>query len=73
MSLNDTRLVRLRVNGENHEVEAASIRGLLTALGYDAEFIAVAVNHTVIPRARWSEDLLRDGDDVEIVSPRQGG
>ncbi|MFC0283947.1 sulfur carrier protein ThiS [Camelimonas abortus] len=73
MSLNEAQLVRIRVNGESHEVEAASIRGLLNALGHDSEFIAVAVNHTVIPRARWGEDLLRDGDDVEIVSPRQGG
>lgn len=70
---NDASVVRISVNGESQQVEAASVRALLSALGYDGDFIAVAVNHNVIPRARWGEDVLRDGDDVEIVSPRQGG
>ena len=52
---------------------AASVRALLDALDYDGEFIAVAVNQAVVSRGRWGEDLLRDGDDIEIVSPRQGG
>lgn len=73
MSLNELQTIRLTVNGESQEVEAASIHGLLSALGYEGDFIAVAVNHSVIPRARWGEDMLRAGDDIEIVSPRQGG
>lgn len=73
MSVTDAPAIRLTINGEGRQVTAASVRALLDALDYDGEFIAVAVNQAVVPRARWGEDLLRDGDDIEIVSPRQGG
>jgi len=72
-NLTDAPALRLTVNGERQQVAAASVRALLDALGYDGEFIAVAVNQAVVPRGRWGEDVLRDGDDIEIVSPRQGG
>jgi len=73
MTDNTAPNLQLTVNGEGQQVAAASVSGLLEALGHDSAFIAVAVNHAVIPRARWAEALLRDGDDIEIVSPRQGG
>lgn len=69
----DSAALRLNVNGETRLIEAVSVRALLDALGHESDFIAVAVNHSVIPRARWSEDILRNDDDIEIVSPRQGG
>ncbi|MGV2980054.1 sulfur carrier protein ThiS [Camelimonas sp. ID_303_24] len=72
-NLTDAPVLRLTVNGESRQVAAASVRALLDALDYDGEFIAVAVNQAVVSRGRWGEDLLRDGDDIEIVSPRQGG
>jgi len=72
-NMTDARVLGLTVNGERQQVAAASVRALLDALGYDGEFIAVAVNQAVVSRGRWGEDLLRDGDDIEIVSPRQGG
>lgn len=73
MTDNTAPNLQLTVNGEGQQVAAASVAGLLEALGHDSAFIAVAVNHNVIPRGRWNEALLRDGDDIEIVSPRQGG
>lgn len=41
------------------------------ALG--ARGIAVAVNGTVVPRARWAERAVADGDAIEIVKVLQGG
>lgn len=73
MSLTKSPAIRLTVNGDSESLAVSSIRGLLDALSYDSDFIAVAINQTVIPRTRWGEGILRDGDDVEIVSPRQGG
>lgn len=73
MSITSAPSIGLTINGEARQVNAVSVAALLAALDYDGEFIAVAVNHNVIPRARWGEDLLREGDDIEIVSPRQGG
>jgi len=65
--------ISLAINGEHKEVRARSLRGLLTELEYQGSFFAVALNRKVVPRERWDEPLLRDGDIIEIVTPRQGG
>jgi sulfur carrier protein len=63
----------LTVNGERKSVRAGSPRELLAELELKGEFFAIAVNRRVVPRARWDEAALKDGDEVEIVTPRQGG
>ena len=63
----------LTVNGEERAVEAGTVATLLAELDYEGGFFAVAVNGDVVRRARWGEAALRDGDSVEIVTPRQGG
>ena len=35
--------------------------------------IAVALDHAVIPRSRWSETMLEANQTVEIVTAVQGG
>ncbi len=35
--------------------------------------VAVAVNSTVIPRSRWNDVRLADGDRIEIINAVQGG
>lgn len=65
--------MELIVNGERQEVGASRIPALLEELGYEGGFFAVAVNREVVRRARWPEVELRDGDEVEVVTPRQGG
>jgi len=63
----------LTVNGEQQEVAATTIPGLLQELEYEGEFLVVAVNHDVVQRRRWNEIELKAGDRIEIVTPRQGG
>ena len=67
----------LIVNGERAEVEATRIPALLDELGYEGGeaggFLAVAVNREVVRRVRWPEVELNDGDEIEVVTPRQGG
>ncbi len=63
----------LIVNGEAREVGVSTIPALLAELGYEDGFLAVAVNQQVVPRRRWGERDLADGDSIEIVTPRQGG
>jgi sulfur carrier protein len=65
--------MELIVNGEAKRAKAASVRALLKELEYEGNFFAVAVNQSVVPRRSWDEPVLRDGDKIEIVSPRQGG
>jgi sulfur carrier protein len=63
----------LIVNGERRETEARQIASLLAEMEVTGTQLAIAVNHGVVPRTRWGEVELRDGDAIEIISPRQGG
>ena len=63
----------LIVNGERRETAATRIATLLTELEFAGAQLAIAVNRGVVPRARWDNVELRDGDAIEIISPRQGG
>jgi sulfur carrier protein len=68
-------MTRLRINGVEEEVAAATVAELLAARGIDpaARFLAVAVNGAVVRRATWDDAALQAGDAVEIVRPLQGG
>ena len=40
---------------------------------YEFTQLAIAVNYQVVPRGRWAETSLNAGDQIEIITPRQGG
>lgn len=65
--------MRLIVNGEPIDAKATRVDALLGELDYAGSHLAVAVNYDVVPRARWAETSLSEGDAVEILTPRQGG
>lgn len=50
-----------------------TINGLLADYNINPQTVAVAVNGDVIPRERWDEKLLSEGDKVEIVHIVAGG
>ncbi|MCC6779015.1 MAG: sulfur carrier protein ThiS [Hyphomicrobiales bacterium] len=66
---------RIRLNGSEQCVRAATLADLLSEQALDSaqRGIAVAVNGAVVPRAAWAQTQLQAGDDVEIVRARQGG
>lgn len=72
-TVHEMNTIALTVNGERREVRARALRELLAELELEGEFFAVAVNRRVIAKSRWDEAVLRDGDTIEIVTPRQGG
>jgi len=65
----------IRVNGADQPLPGARVVDLMQALGIDPgrRGVAVAINGTVTPRARWTETLLAGGEEIEIVRPLQGG
>ena len=63
----------LIVNGERVEAESSNLDHLLDELEYEGRHFAIAVNYDVVPRTRWAATALRDGDEIEIITPRQGG
>ena len=65
--------MRVTVNGEPREIAAQSIAALLGELEYEGSHFAIAVNFDVLPKSRWAETPIRAGDEIEIITPRQGG
>ena len=61
------------VNGEQREVSASRVDALLSELEYEGSHFAIAVNYDVLPKSRWAETPLKAGDEIEIITPRQGG
>jgi sulfur carrier protein len=65
--------MRVTINGEARDIEAGSIEALLGELDYHGAHVAIALNYDVLPRSRWAETALQAGDEIEIITPRQGG
>jgi sulfur carrier protein len=61
------------VNGEQREINASRVDALLRELEYEGTHFAIAVNYDVLPKSRWAETMLKAGDEIEIITPRQGG
>lgn len=61
------------VNGEALQVGARTLLDLIAELGYGDAKVATALNGDFVPAPRRGETLLRAGDRVEVVAPRQGG
>ena len=65
--------MRVIVNGEPREISSGSVDALLSELEYEGTHFAIAVNYDVLPRSQWTETSLQAGDEIEIITPRQGG
>ena len=65
--------MRVPVNGEAREISSVSVDALLGELEYEGTHFAIAVNYDVVPKGRWAETELKAGDEIEIITPRQGG
>jgi sulfur carrier protein len=65
--------MRVTVNGEEREITSARVDALLTELDYEGPHFAIALNYDVVPKSRWAETALKAGDEIEIITPRQGG
>jgi len=65
--------MRVTVNGEQRDISASHVDALLSELDYEGTHFAIALNYDVLPRSRWAETPLRPGDEIEIITPRQGG
>src|SRR5262249_12280339 len=63
----------ITLNGKAHEVnERSTLAELLSQLGHSNGF-AVARNREFVPRVEYARTTLEPGDDVEVLSPQQGG
>lgn len=66
-------MITIRINGEAQTLnDTVSVAALLERRGQKAG-VAIAINGEFVPRSQHGARILREGDDVEIVAPMQGG
>ena len=67
-------MIQLSVNGEPRSIAAgANLARLIDELSLAGKKIAVEKNGEIVPRSRYPETPLADGDKLEIVVAVGGG
>ena len=71
--------MKLHINGNEgdyaaeHGDSVLTVAGLVAILGMKPDRVAVELNHDIVPRDRWAETKLREGDRLEVVHFVGGG
>ena len=66
--------MKITLNGAEKPLEAETpIAALLESEGFAGKLVAVAVNGTFVPRTQHGATMIKNGDQIEIVAPMQGG
>jgi sulfur carrier protein len=65
----------ITLNGDATDVPAdTSLDALLVRSGHEVRRgLAIAMNGEVVPRGRWTEQRVSEGDVVELLAATQGG
>ncbi len=63
----------VRINGNETDAADQTVAAYLAAAGFDAARVVVELNESIVPKDRYGETVLRDGDQVEIVCFMGGG
>ncbi len=67
-------MLKININGENKECPTgSSVSKLLESLDIDNRYIAVELNHKIVPRTQFNEKILQENDSLEIVTLVGGG
>ncbi len=62
------------LNGEAQQAEPPiNVRALLERFQLAGRRVAVAINARVVPKSRFDDVLIRDGDRVEVIQAVGGG
>ena len=69
--------MKMRVNGKEKKIELGNQKALLSStlelLGYKQNTVVVEVNDLIINSKKWENEIIKEGDRLEIVSIVGGG
>lgn len=66
--------MKILLNGEQKEFsDNLTVTSLLEELGIQKDRVAVELNFDIVPKGRFADTLLKEGDKVEIVNFVGGG
>ena len=63
----------VKINDKELDIAGKTLAEYLASTNYDPKRIAVERNGEIVPKAKYGETVLEDGDKVEIVSFVGGG
>ena len=63
----------VKINGEELNMAGKTIAEYLATTNFDPKRIAVERNGDIVPKEKYGETILQDGDSLEIVSFVGGG
>jgi thiamine biosynthesis protein ThiS len=64
----------LKVNGAERRVAPSlTLQGLIGELGIEGRRVAIERNGEIVPRSRYADVVLADGDRLEVVVAVGGG
>lgn len=67
-------MIHIYINNQSvHLEKSCSLHDFLMAQKYSDTHFAVAINKTFIPKASYHSYLIQDGDNIETITPMQGG
>jgi sulfur carrier protein len=53
--------------------EGASLADFIATLGLSPQGIAIAIGEAVVPKSRWKDTLLTDGEELMLIHAVSGG
>tara|TARA_B100001057_G_scaffold3214_1_gene2911 strand:+ start:139 stop:348 length:210 start_codon:yes stop_codon:yes gene_type:complete len=69
--------MKIRVNGKEITIEIENEKALLSStlqfLGYKQNTVVVEVNDLIINSKNWENEIIKEGDKLEVVSIVGGG
>ena len=69
--------MKITVNGKKIKIELENEKALLSTtlefLGYKQNTVVVEVNDLIINSKKWRDEIIKEGDRLEIVSIVGGG
>ena len=63
----------VKINGELLEKDGKTVAEMLADMDIRGQRVAVEINEEIVPKARYDETILKDGDCVEVVRFVGGG
>jgi len=66
--------MQIKVNGKDYPLQAPiTVGALVESLALNTSQVAIERNLEIVPRSRWNETQLSEGDSIEVVRFIGGG
>ena len=69
-----TGVMTIKLNDKVYEIEeGTTLSSFIESLEIGVKGIAIAINYEVVPKARWSEVVLSDNQELMLIQAVSGG